>query len=84
MGDMMKVKMEKSNRIMKPGVPCMLEQLDDSFTRDEYNVLERAQCPHAKQPGNLLSQWKKRGWVEYNDELKIYVKTQEYYQKHAA
>ena len=84
MGEAIKEKLERDNRIMKPGVPCMLEQLNDTFTRDEYNVIERAQCPNTTQRGNLLSKWKSRGWVEYNDELKIYIKTPEYYQKHAA
>ncbi len=84
MGEAIKEKLERDNRIMKPGVPCMLEQLNDTFTRDEYNVIERAQCPNTTQRGNLLSKWKSRGWVEYNEELKIYIKTPEYYQKHAA
>jgi hypothetical protein len=84
MGTEIKQKLERDYRIMKPGVPCMLEQLGDTFTREEYNVLERAECPEAKQRGNLLSQWKRRGWVELNEELKVYVKTQNYYQKHAA
>ena len=84
MGDAIKEKLERDSKIMKPGLPCMLEQLGDSFTREEYNVLERAECPNAKQRGNLLSQWKRRGWVEQNTELNIFVKTQEYYQKHAA
>ena len=84
LGSEIKEKLERGNRIMKPGVPCMLEQLGDTFTREEYDVLERAECPDIKQRGNLLSQWKSRGWVERNEELKIYVKTQKYYQKHAA
>ena len=84
LGSEIKEKLERGNRIMKPGVPCMLEQLGDTFTREEYDVLERAECPDIKQRGNLLSQWKSRGWVEHNKELKIYVKTQKYYQKHAA
>ena len=84
LGSEIKEKLERDNRIMKPGVPCMLEQLGDTFTREEYDVLERAECPDIKQRGNLLSQWKRRGWVEYNEELKIYVKTQKYYSKHAA
>lgn len=61
-----------------------LSLLGDTFTREEYDVLERVECPDAKQRGNLLSQWKRRGWVEHNEELKIYVKTQKYYLKHAA
>ena len=84
LGQDIKEKLERDNRIMKPGVPCMLEQLGDTFTREEYDVLERAECPEVKQRGNLLSQWKRRDWVDYNEELKIYVKTEKYYLKHAA
>ena len=84
MGDTIKEKLHHDSKIMKPGVPCMLEQLGDTFTREEYNVLERVNCPNIKTRGNLLSQWKRRGWVEQNTELNIYIKTQEYYQKHAA
>ncbi len=84
LGQDIKEKLERDNRIMKPGVPCMLEQLGDTFTREEYDVLERAECPEVKQRGNLLSQWKRREWVDYKDDLKIYVKTEKYYLKHAA
>ena len=84
LGTEVKEKLERDNRIMKPGVPCMLEQLGDSFTREQYDVLERVECPEVKQRGNLLSQWKRRDWVDYNEELKIYVKTEKYYLKHAA
>lgn len=84
LGTDIKEKLERDNRIMKPGVPCMLEQLGDTFTREEYDVLERAECPNIKQRGNLLSQWKRREWVNYNEELKIYIKTEKYYSKHAA
>lgn len=84
LGTDIKEKLDHDNRVIKPGVPCMLEQLGDSFTREEYDVLERSECPEVKQRGNLLSQWKRREWVEYKADLKIYVKTQKYYQKHAA
>ena len=84
LGSEIKEKLERDNRIMKPGVPCMLEQLGDTFTREEYDVLERVECPDVKQRGNLLSQWKRREWVNYNEELKIYIKTEKYYSKHAA
>ena len=84
LGEDIKEKLERDSRVIKPGVPCMLEQLGDSFTREEYDTLERSECPNAKQRGNLLSQWKRREWVDYKEDLKIYVKTQKYYQKHAA
>ena len=84
LGQDIKEKLERDNRIMKPGVPCMLEQLGDTFTREEFDVLERAECPEVKQRGNLLSQWKRREWVDYKDDLKIYVKTEKYYMKHVA
>ncbi|MCR4583972.1 MAG: hypothetical protein K5764_10550 [Prevotella sp.] len=84
LGEELKEKMERENNIMKPGVPCMLEQLGDTFSREEYDALERRECPNAKQRGNLLSQWKRREWVEYNEELKFYVKTEKYYARHTA
>lgn len=84
MGDEASRKLEQDKRVMKPGVPCMLEQMGDSFTREEYNVMERANCPSTKQPGNLLSQWKKREWIVYDEDMKIYVKTEKYYKAHAA
>ncbi|MCR4602927.1 MAG: hypothetical protein K5683_05280 [Prevotella sp.] len=84
LGSEMKDKLENDSHIMKHGVPCMLEQLGDTFTRTEYDALERVECANTKQPGNLLSKWKRREWVEYNEELKIYVKTEKYYSKNAA
>ena len=84
LGEDIKEKLERDSRVIKPGVPCMLEQLGDSFTREEYDTLEHSECPNAKQRGNLLSQWKRREWVDYKEDLKIFVKTQKYYQKHAA
>ena len=81
-------KLAKDNRVMKPGVPCMLELLGDTFTRQEFEILYRAQNAAigdvSKAASNLLSQWKKRGWIEENVELGIYCKTELYYQKHAA
>lgn len=81
-------KLAKDNRVMKPGVPCLLELLNDSFTRQEFEILYKAQNATigniSKAASNLLSQWKKRGWIEENVEQGIYVKTELYYQKHAA
>ena len=81
-------KLAKDNRVMKPGVPCLLELLNDSFTRQEFEILYKAQNATigniSKAASNLLSQWKKRGWIEENVEQGIYVKTEAYYQKHAA
>ncbi len=81
-------KLAKDNRVMKPGVPCLLELLNDSFTRQEFEILYKAQNATigniSKAASNLLSQWKKRGWIEENAEQGIYVKTEAYYKKHAA
>ena len=81
-------KLAEDNRVMKPGVPCMLELLGDTFTRQEFDILYRAQNATigdvSKAASNLLSQWKKRGWIEENVELGIYCKTELYYQKHVA
>lgn len=88
LGQEISTKLEQDHRIMRPGVACLLEQLGDSFTRQEYEVLYKVQCPKAidfkRASGNLLAQWKKRGWIEENTEQQIYCKTGMYYQKHAA
>lgn len=81
-------KLERDNRIMKPGLPCLLEQLGDSFSRQEFDVLYKAQsgstADFKKSSSNLLSQWKKRGWIEEDKEQHLLYKTDTYYKKHAA
>ena len=88
LGQEISTKLEQDYRIMKPGMPCLLEQLGDSFSRQEFEVLYRAQSGSAseskKASGNLLSQWKKRGWIEEDKAQGIFYKTDVYYQKHAA
>ena len=81
-------KLAQDNRIMKPGVACILEQLGDSFTLQEFDALYRSQCTNTadfnKASSNLRSQWKKRGWIIEDTAQKLYYKTEAYYQKHAA
>ena len=88
LGQEISTKLEQDYRIMRPGVACLLEQLGDSFTRQEFEVLYKAQCGSVadfrKASGNLLSQWKKRGWIEEDKAQGIFYKTDVYYQKHAA
>ena len=58
------------------------------FARQEFEVLYKAQSGSVtdfkKASGNLLSQWKKRGWIEEDKDQQIFYKTEAYYQKHAA
>ena len=88
LGEEINTKLEQDYRIMRPGVACLLEQLGDSFSRQEFDVLYKAQCgttvDFKKSSGNLLSQWKKRGWIEEDKDQQIFYKTDAYYQKHAA
>jgi len=88
LGEEINTKLEQDYRIMRPGVSCILEQLGDSFTRQEFEVLHRSQSGSAtnfrKASSNLLSQWKKRGWIEEDKAQGIFYKTDVYYQKHAA
>ena len=87
-GEEINAKLDRDKRIMKPGISCLLEQLGDSFSRQEFEVLYKAQNGSAsdfrKASSNLLSQWKKRGWIEEEKEQKVLYKTEIYYQKHAA
>ena len=88
LGEEISTKLEQDYRIMRPGVACLLEQLGDSFTRQEFDVLYKAQCGSTadfkKASSNLLSQWRKRGWIEEDKNQHIFYKTDAYYQKHAA
>ena len=88
LGEEISTKLEQDYRIMRPGVACLLEQLGDSFARQEFEVLYKAQSGSVtdfkKASGNLLSQWKKRGWIEEDKDQQIFYKTEAYYQKHAA
>ena len=88
LGEEISTKLEQDYRIMRPGMPCLLEQLGDSFTRQEYEVLYKVQCGSVadfrKASSNLLSQWRKRGWIEEDKAQGIFYKTDAYYQKHAA
>ena len=82
-------KLAQDNRVMKPGVPCLLEQLGDSFTKQEFDVLYRAQCNTGcsnvgKASSTLRSKWKSRGWIAEDAEQHIFYKTEEYYKKHTA
>ena len=88
LGEEISTKLEQDYRIMRPGVACLLEQLGDSFARQEFDVLYKAQCGSTadfkKSSSNLLSQWRKRGWIEEDKNQHIFYKTDAYYQKHAA
>ena len=91
LGEETAIKLAQDNRVMKPGVPCLLEQLGDSFTKQEFDVLYRSQCNNAgggsnfsKASSTLRSKWKSRGWIAEDAEQHIFYKTEEYYKKHAA
>lgn len=91
LGEETTIKLANDNRVMKPGVPCLLEQLGDSFTKQEFEVLYRSQNGNAggssnvsKAASTLRSKWKSRGWIAEDAEQHIFYKTEEYYNKHTA
>ena len=89
LGDEATAKLARDNRTMKPGVPCLLEQLGDSFTKQEFEVLYRAQGNVVsgnfnKAASTLRSQWKSRGWIEEDATQKLFYKTEKYYERHSA
>ena len=90
LGEEAAIKLAQDNRVMKPGVPCLLEQLGDSFTKQEFDVLYRSQynvgnsSNISKAASTLRSKWKSRGWIREDTEQKLFYKTEEYYDKHAA
>ena len=88
LGEETSSKLAQDSRILKPGIPCLLEQLGDSFTKQEFDVLYRSQCSNtsnfSKAASTLRSQWKLRGWIKEDTAQKIFYKTEEYYSKHVA
>ena len=88
LGEETSSKLAQDSRILKPGIPCLLEQLGDSFTKQEFDMLYRSQCSNAsnysKAASTLRSKWKMRGWIREDTSQKVFYKTEEYYSKHVA
>ena len=88
LGEETSSKLAQDSRILKPGIPCLLEQLGDSFTKQEFDMLYRSQCSNAsnysKAASTLRSKWKMRGWIREDASQKVFYKTEEYYSKHVA
>ena len=88
LGEETSSKLAQDSRILKPGIPCLLEQLGDSFTKQEFDVLYRSQCSNgsnvSKAANTLRSKWKTRGWIREDANQKVFYKTEEYYNKHVA
>ena len=88
LGEETSSKLAQDSRILKPGIPCLLEQLGDSFTKQEFDMLYRSQCNNgsnfSKGASTLRSKWKMRGWIREDASQKVFYKTEEYYSKHVA
>ena len=88
LGEETRSKLAQDSRILKSGIPCLLEQLGDSFTKQEFDVLYRSQCSNGsnfnKAASTLRSKWKTRGWIREDAEHQLFYKTDEYYSKHTA
>ena len=83
-GELLNKEFGRPTRTLAPGCTNIMEHLNDSFTEEEYMALYIKLGKKGKNPKNLLAQWKTRGWIEFVEDQKLYVKTQLYYGKHAA
>ena len=63
--------------------PNMLDQLPDTFSRDELADLRQAQGKE-RNPRNQLAQWVKRQFIQRDELTGLYHKTQNYLSRHAA
>ena len=63
--------------------PNMLDQLPDTFSRDELADLRQAQGKE-RNPRNQLAQWVRRQFIQRDELTGLYHKTQNYLSRHAA
>ncbi len=79
-GDMMNAAMQKENVMGNRGPKNMLEMLPDRFTFEEVVAVRRG-LGKTGRPINMLSMWKKRGYIIEDAENKVYIKSDQYLNK---
>ena len=72
-GEQLKEDMNRENLIVSPGPRNMLELLPTRFTREDVVAIRRAQGK-SENPTLMLSNWKKRGYIELDETTDEYIK----------
>ena len=76
--------LDKEKEVIRGGLPNMLDQLQDTFSRDDVYHLRIIMGKKDPNPKNQLGQWKKRGYIVWDESIKKYRKTQKYFLSRAA
>lgn len=80
-GDMMNAAMQKENVMGNHGPRNMLEMLPDRFTFEEVVAVRRT-LGKTGRPINMVSMWKRRGYIIEDVENKVYMKSKYYLNKY--
>jgi len=72
-GEQLRTEMNRENLIVSPGPRNMLELLPTRFTREDVVAIRRAQGK-SENPTLMLSNWKKRGYIELDETTDEYIK----------
>lgn len=70
--------LDKEKQVIRGGLPNMLDQLQDTFTRDDVYHLRVIMGKKNPNPKDQIAQWKKRGFIVWDDSIQKYRKTQKY------
>jgi hypothetical protein len=75
---------ELEERVARGGMANMLDLLPDAFTREECRSMRIQQGKRNPNPKDQLAQWTKRGFIVWQEDTKMYRKTDKYLSSHAA
>lgn len=76
--------LDKEKQVIRGGLPNMLDQLQDTFTRDDVYHLRVIMGKKNPNPKDQIAQWKKRGFITWDESMQKYHKTQKYFLGRAA
>ena len=75
---------ELEHKVCRGGIANMLDLMPDSFSREECRSMRIRQGKKNPNPKDQLAQWTKRGFILFDESLKMYHKTPKYLSSHAA
>ena len=76
--------MEIERKVSRGGMANMLDLMPDEFTREECRSMRIQQGKRNPNPKDQLAQWTKRGFIVWQEDTKMYRKTDKYLSSHAA
>ena len=76
--------LDKEKKVIQGGSPNMLDMLQETFSRDDVYNLRVIMGKKDANPKDQIAQWKKRGFIVWDEYIQKYRKTQKYLLSHAA